>query len=91
MFLTLKYHFKPTQYQYKLLKLLFHISKNIYNSALYELRSQFFDNKKICSYFDLNKIMKHNYLHYGINNTNIKSVIDFSTFLNFHDLFLEPK
>lgn len=60
MFLTLKYHFKPTQYQYKLLKLLFHISKNIYNSALYELRSQFFDNKKICSYFDLNKIMKHN-------------------------------
>ena len=60
MFLTLKYHFKPSPYQYNLLKLLFHISKNIYNSALYKLRSQFFDNKKICSYFELNKIMKSN-------------------------------
>lgn len=60
MFLTFKYHFKPTKTQYNLLKLLFHISKNIYNSSLYELRKQYFENKKICSYFDLNKIMKEN-------------------------------
>ena len=60
MFLTLKYHLKLNKYQNSLLKLLFHISKNIYNSALYELRKKYFESKKIWSYYELNKIMKDN-------------------------------
>lgn len=59
-FKTMKYHFKCTKKERNLLRLLCHISKNIYNSALYELRQEFFKNKSICTYFDLNKIMKEN-------------------------------
>ena len=50
-FLTMKYHFKANFNEKKLLKLLCRISKNIYNSALYELRQQYFKNKSICTYF----------------------------------------
>ena len=44
-FLTMKYHFKANEKEKKLLKLLCRISKNIYNSSLYELRQQYFKNK----------------------------------------------
>ena len=67
-FLTMKYHFKANSNEKKLLKLLCRISKNIYNSALYELRQQYFNNKTICTYFELNKILKFNY-NYHILNT----------------------
>ena len=43
-FRTMKYHFKATSEEKKLLKFLCRISKNIYNSALYDLRKQYFDN-----------------------------------------------
>ena len=45
-FLTMKYHFKANEKEKKLLKFLCHISKNIYNCALYELRGQYFKEKK---------------------------------------------
>ena len=67
-FLTMKYHFKANFNEKKLLKLLCRISKNIYNSALYELRQQYFNNKTICTYFELNKIIKNNH-NYHILNT----------------------
>ena len=67
-FLTMKYHFKANSNEKKLLKLLCRISKNIYNSALYELRQQYFNNKTICTYFELNKILKFNH-NYHILNT----------------------
>ncbi len=39
---------------------LFHISKNLYNSALYKLRQEYFSNNEISSYFTLNKKLKEN-------------------------------
>lgn len=39
---------------------LFHISKNLYNSALYILRQEYFSKIKMSSYFDLNKKLKDN-------------------------------
>ncbi len=67
-FLTMKYHYKANSNEKKLLKLLCRISKNIYNSALYELRQQYFKNKQICTYFELNGIIKYN-PNYHILNT----------------------
>ena len=67
-FRTMKYHFKATSEEKKLLKFLCRISKNIYNSALYDLRKQYFDSKSICSYFELNKIISNN-INYHILNT----------------------
>ena len=67
-FLTMKYHFKANEKEKKLLKLLCRISKNIYNSSLYELRQQYFKNKSICTHFELNMIIKNN-PNYHILNT----------------------
>ena len=67
-FLTMKYHYKASSNEKQLLKLLCRISKNIYNSALYELRQQYFNKKNICTYFELNQIMKYN-PNYHILNT----------------------
>ena len=53
----MKYHFKANEKEKKLLKFLCHISKNIYNCALYELRGQYFKEKKICTHFDLNMML----------------------------------
>ena len=47
-FLTMKYHYKASDKEKRLLKLLCRISKNVYNCALYELRQQYFKNKNIC-------------------------------------------
>ena len=67
-FLTMKYHFKANSNEKKLLKLLCRISKNIYNSALYELRQQYFKNNSICTHFELNMKIKNN-PNYHILNT----------------------
>ena len=67
-FRTMRYHYKTTNKEKKLLKFLCRISKNIYNCALYELRGQYFDNKTICSYFELNKLISAN-TNYHILNT----------------------
>ena len=67
-FLTMRYHYKANSNEINLLKLLCGISKNIYNSALYELRQQYFKNKSICTYFELNQVIKYN-PNYHILNT----------------------
>ena len=60
MFKVMKYKYIPTKKERKLLRLLCHISKNLYNSALYTLRQEYFKTKKVISYFELNKILKSN-------------------------------
>lgn len=60
MFKTLKYKYTPTKKERRLLRLLCHISKNLYNSALYTLRQEYFKTKKLLSYYELNKILKTN-------------------------------
>ena len=67
-FLTMKYHYKANKSERSLLILLCRISKNIYNTALYELRQQYFNTKSICTYFELNSIIKNN-INYHILNT----------------------
>ena len=67
-FRTMKYHFKASREEKKLLKFLCRISKNVYNCALYDLRKQYFDQKSICTYFELNKIISKN-INYHILNT----------------------
>ena len=63
MYLTLKQTFKPNKKERKLLNLLCHISKNIYNSYLYIYRYAYF-----------NKITNIDKLIYRklYNNENIK-------------------
>ena len=61
MFRTLKYHYKvKNDYEKRLLMFLFHISKNLYNVSLYTLRQQYFNNDKISSYYELNKLLNSN-------------------------------
>ena len=59
-FRTMKYHFKATNNEKKLLKFLCRISKNVYNCALYDLRKQYFETKSICTAFDMNMRIKNN-------------------------------
>ena len=67
-FRTMRYHYKASNDEKKLLKFLCRISKNIYNCALYDLRKQYFDKKSICTYFELNKVISKN-INYHILNT----------------------
>ena len=60
MFKVISYRYKPNKKQRNLLRLLCHISKNLYNSALYELRQEYFKTKKVLSYYELNKVLKNN-------------------------------
>ena len=59
-FKTIKYHLKVNKEEKILLQFLMHISKNIYNSALYTLRKYFFNNGKIVTYFNYNKKLWNN-------------------------------
>lgn len=60
MFKVISYKYKPNKKQRNMLRLLCHISKNLYNSALYELRQEYFKSKKVLSYYELNKALKTN-------------------------------
>ena len=60
MFKVISYRYKPNKKQRNLLRLLCHISKNLYNAALYELRQEYFKTKKVLSYYELNKVLKNN-------------------------------
>lgn len=59
-FKTIKYHLKVNKEEKILLQFLMHILKNIYNSALYTLRKDFFNNGKIETYFNYNKKLWNN-------------------------------
>ena len=68
MFKTISYHYKINDKNIlKILQFLCHVSKNVYNTALYELRKEFFDNDKIMSYYDLNKLVLNNINSHIIN------------------------
>lgn len=45
MFKVIKYKYIPSKKERKLLRLLSHISKNLYNSTLYALRMEYFKKK----------------------------------------------
>lgn len=85
MFKVISYKFKPNKEQRNLLRLLCHISKNLYNSALYELRQEYFKSKKLISYYELNKKLKTNENFHIINTyTSICTIRNAHTvFTNF--------
>jgi len=62
MFKTLTYHLKFKNVKDNnfrlLLRLLCHVSKSVYNNALFELRQEYFKSNTIPTYFELNKICK---------------------------------
>lgn len=49
---------KPTDKRYKDLRNILHLSKNLYNTALYTVRQYYFNNKKYLNYYNLDKILK---------------------------------
>ena len=59
-FKTIKYHLKVNKEERILLQFLMHISKNIYNYALYTLRKDYFENGRIDTYFSYNKRLWNN-------------------------------
>ena len=66
MYAVIKQQLKYSKYKsiYPLLKELTHISKNLYNQALYLVRQEFFNNSKYKNYYDINKELHNsdNYL-----------------------------
>lgn len=60
MFKVIQYKYIPTKKERRLLRLLCRISKNLYNSALYTLRQEYFKSKKVITYFELNKLLNSN-------------------------------
>lgn len=67
MFKTISYHYKCNKNELSILRFLCHISKNVYNVALYELRQAYLNTKTIPTYFDLNKLVLKNINSHIIN------------------------
>lgn len=79
MYLVVKQQLKHlTKTEYKILKELCHISKNLKNQALYEIRQKYFQDKKYLKYNDVYKILKQseNYklLHSNMAQQILKKV-----------------
>lgn len=59
MYLTIKQNLKHlSKHEYKIIKKLCRISKNLRNQALYEIRQEYFNNKKYLNYNSLYPILK---------------------------------
>ena len=58
MYLAYKQQVKLTKEEYLILRELCHISKNLYNQALYEIRQEYFKSKKYLNYYDVVKILQ---------------------------------
>ena len=58
MYLTIKQQIKLTKKEYLILKELCHISKNLYNQTLYEVRQKFFSDKKYLNYYEAVRILQ---------------------------------
>ena len=58
MYLAYKQQVKLTKEEYLILRELCHISKNLYNQALYEVRQEYFKSKKYLNYYGVVKILQ---------------------------------
>ena len=58
MYLTIKQQIKLTKKEYLILRELCHTSKNLYNQALYEIRQEYFNNKKYLNYYNIIKLLQ---------------------------------
>ena len=72
MYLTLKQQVKHlSKKEFRNLKYLCHIAKNLKNQAIYNVRQHYFNNKKYLSYSENYKILK-NSENYKKLNSNMK-------------------
>lgn len=55
MYLACKQQVKLTKEEYLILRELCHVSKNLYNQALYEIRQEYFSSKNYLNYYDVVK------------------------------------
>ena len=87
MFKVIQYKYVPSKSERNMLRLLCHISKNLYNSALYTLRQEYFKSKQLISYYDLNKILKDNENFHILNTYTSICIIRnaHNTFTNFYN------
>ncbi|MBQ8292557.1 MAG: transposase [Bacilli bacterium] len=85
MYKTLQYRYTPKKNERSLLKLLCHISKNLYNSALYELRQIYFQTNKTHSKSELTSLLKSNENFTLLNTCSSTNIIHnaYTTFNNF--------
>ena len=71
MILTVKQQLKHlSKSEYRILKELSHVAKNLINQALYEIRQEYFNNKKYLKYADTYKALK-NSENYKILQSNM--------------------
>ena len=61
MFKVMKYKYIPTKKERKLLRLLCHISKNLYNSTLYILRQEYFKTNGLASNLGIIRLILYLY------------------------------
>ncbi|ADQ07833.1 transposase, IS605 OrfB family [Caldicellulosiruptor hydrothermalis 108] len=59
MYKTQKNHIRCYKQTYRLLRILCHLSKNLYNYALYHVRQYYFENHKRLAYERVYHIVKH--------------------------------
>jgi len=60
MYLTQKNHIRCDKKTYKILRILTHLSKNLYNFTLYTLKQYYFNNGKYLPYEQAYHLVKHN-------------------------------
>ena len=58
MYLTIKQQIKLTKKEYLILRELCHTSKDLYNQALYEVRQEYFNNRKYLNYYGVVKALQ---------------------------------
>ena len=71
MYLTVKQQLNNlSKDEYLVLRELCHVSKNLYNQALYEIRQEYFKSKKYLNYYDIYKRL----LRSQVSQQTLKSV-----------------
>ena len=84
---------KLSKKEYVALKELCYLSKNMYNVALYSIRQNFFENKKILYYVDNYHLIKDNENYQELNSNMAQQIIKevHGTFSSFFGLLKSKK
>ncbi|AVQ26196.1 RNA-guided endonuclease InsQ/TnpB family protein [Fusobacterium periodonticum] len=76
MYLTLKQQVKHlSKKEFKILKYLCHIAKNLKNQAIYNVRQHYFNNKKYLSYNENYKILKNSENYKKLNSNMAQQIL----------------
>ena len=76
MYLTLKQQVKHlNKKEFKILKYLCHIAKNLKNQAIYNVRQHYFNNKKYLSYSENYKILKNSENYKKLNSNMAQQIL----------------